>query len=236
MRFRLLPIGLAVLGWGWLGGPSEAQAGMPVVTVSEIARMRLEAISFFLVCFLVAARVGQRIWNGLRPDLPRLPHLSYGKAVGLAVLWGLLFLLVLTMISGARELMTPGAWRKAGFTYALREDRPQPVVAIDDNEAARRGRLDQLRMLLWNYARHHEGSFPAGVDDPEIPAELWTLPDPSGMRYVYVGGGEKIDQGEIPLVYEPGIFGVERLVLLTSGTIRGMTIEEIRRSLTSGEP
>jgi hypothetical protein len=35
-----------------------------------------------------------------------------------------LFLLVLTMISGARELMTPGAWEKKGFTYQLVRDRP----------------------------------------------------------------------------------------------------------------
>ncbi len=35
------------------------------------------------------------------------------------IIWGLLFVLVLTMISGARELMTPGAWEKEGFTYVL---------------------------------------------------------------------------------------------------------------------
>jgi hypothetical protein len=36
-------------------------------------------------------------------------------------LWGLLFLLILTMISGARELMTPGAWEKHGSTYELKD-------------------------------------------------------------------------------------------------------------------
>ena len=36
------------------------------------------------------------------------------------VLWGLLFMLVLTMISGARELLTPGAWEKKGATYQLK--------------------------------------------------------------------------------------------------------------------
>jgi hypothetical protein len=39
-------------------------------------------------------------------------------------LWGLLFLLILTMISGARELMTPGAWEKHGSTYRLKDERP----------------------------------------------------------------------------------------------------------------
>lgn len=39
--------------------------------------------------------------------------------MGLVVLWGLLFIVVLAMISGARELMTPGAWEKQGATYRL---------------------------------------------------------------------------------------------------------------------
>ena len=64
----------------------------------------------------------QRVWNASRADFPRLPRLSFGKAVGVVFLWGLLFLLVLTMISGARELLTPGAWRKEGFTYKLDAD------------------------------------------------------------------------------------------------------------------
>ena len=210
---------------------------MPHVTFSEIARLRFEAISFFLGCFLVSAKAIQWIWNGLRGDLPRLPRLGYGKAVGVVALWGLLFLLVLTMISGARELMTPGAWQKEGFTYKLRApgEEPKPAVAEAESEALRRGRLDQLRLLLWNYARHHDGRFPAGTDVPEIPAELWTLPDPSGMRYLYVGG-QVVNQGETPLVYEPGIFGTERLVLLASGTIRRMNLDGIRRSLPIARP
>ena len=31
--------------------------------------------------------------------------------------------IVLTMISGARELMTPGAWERNGVTYRLSESR-----------------------------------------------------------------------------------------------------------------
>jgi hypothetical protein len=62
------------------------------------------------------------VWNGLRRDFAWLPYLSYFKACCVVVLWGLLFVVVLTMISGARELMTPGAWEKNGLTYKLRED------------------------------------------------------------------------------------------------------------------
>jgi hypothetical protein len=69
---------------------------------------------------LVSAGLVCWIWNALRTDFPRLPRLSYFKGLGLVFLWGLLFLLVLTMISGARELMTPGAWEKKGLLYELK--------------------------------------------------------------------------------------------------------------------
>src|SRR4051794_23409271 len=99
--------------------PAVAHAGMPTVTLTEIAQLRLEAMSFFLAGFLVSAGLFQLLWNYLRRDFTFLPRLSYGKAVGLVALWGLLFVLVLTMISGARELMTPGAWKKNGVTSRL---------------------------------------------------------------------------------------------------------------------
>ena len=106
----------------WLGCSRPAFAGMPVLLLSDLARMRLQVISFFLLVLLLSAKVVQRIWNALRNDFPKLPLLTYGKSLGLVTLWGLLFLLVLTMISGARELMTPGAWKKQGITYALAND------------------------------------------------------------------------------------------------------------------
>jgi hypothetical protein len=105
---------------------SGAEAGMPSVTLSDFARIRVEAASFFLVGLLLAAAVVLWCWNALAADFPRLPKLRYRGAVGIVVLWGLLFVIVLTMISGARELMTPGAWVRQGMTYKLTplEDRP----------------------------------------------------------------------------------------------------------------
>ena len=70
---------------------------------------------------LVSAGLIQLLWNSLRKSFTRLPRLNYPRAIGLVVLWGLLFIVVLTMISGARELMTPGAWEKQGATYRLNE-------------------------------------------------------------------------------------------------------------------
>jgi hypothetical protein len=97
-----------------------AMAGMPTPpTLTDVATLRVQAISFFLLVLLLSAKLIQFLWNRLRSDFTKLPRLTYGKAVALVVLWGLLFVIVLTMISGARELMTPGAWDRNGATYKL---------------------------------------------------------------------------------------------------------------------
>jgi hypothetical protein len=90
-----------------------------ILTLSNLAKLRLDAISFFLFCILGCAWAIQFVWNSLAKDFPKLPRISYLRSLALMGLWGLLFLLVLTMISGARELMTPGAWKKNGLTYEL---------------------------------------------------------------------------------------------------------------------
>ena len=107
--------------------PAPAWAGMPApYTLRELARLRIETISFFLVVMLVCAGLVQFIWNGFRSGFARLPRLTYGKALGAVVLWGLLFSVVLAMISRARELMTPGAWEKQGATYRLKPPGESP--------------------------------------------------------------------------------------------------------------
>jgi hypothetical protein len=204
---------------------------MPSITLTDLARMRVQTLSFFLVCFLACSWVIQRIWNSLGRDFPRLPPLTFGKALGVVTLWGLLFVLVLTMISGARELMTPGAWRKDGLTYKLAEDRS--AITNDGHEAERRQALERLRIALWTYARGHGGRFPADDARTEIPDEAWRVPDPSGMRYLYVDG-LIADESDVPLAYEPGLFGSQRLVLRTDGRIVPMSAEEIRRKLEMG--
>ncbi len=221
----MLSLGLTVFG------PGEARAGMPMASFSDIAAMRLEAISFFALVFLLSASAVWRIWNSLRKDFPRLPHLRFRAAIGLVTIWGLAFLLVLTMISGARELMTPGAWKKQGLTYQLAGDTTEvEKAAAAARDAERRHAIDRLRLALWTYARHHDGRFPATSTPVEIPDETWIVPDPAAMRYLYQPG-LTADRGRSPLVYEPGVFGDERFVVLTSGEITRMSDEVLRAEL-----
>lgn len=107
-------------------------AGMPAIlpdswdfepSIQDAILLRFDAISFFAFVFLVSTWVVQGLWNYLAHDWPALPRISFLRACSLVLLSGLLFAIVLTMISGARELMTPGAWEKKGWTYQLSEPK-----------------------------------------------------------------------------------------------------------------
>jgi hypothetical protein len=191
-------------------------------------------ISFFLLGLLACAGVIRWIWNGLRKDLPVLPRLSYGRALGIIVLWGLLFVLVLTMISGARELMTPGAWEKKGLTYKLVE----PPL-IEKQITARVEAISRLGDQLVSHAKGHGDAFPDTDHAGKIAEALWHVPSPPGGRYVYVGGllaDWENGRWRSLLAYEPDSVGPDRLVLMTDGSVQWMPATEIERVLSSGKP
>ncbi len=99
---------------------SQVWAGMPQPpTLTGLAQARLNIISFFVVAFLIMSLAFMLIWNSLRKSFPSLPVLTYRRALAFVGLWAAVFILILTMISGARELMTPGAWEKSGSIYKL---------------------------------------------------------------------------------------------------------------------
>src|SRR5262245_53913071 len=196
-RSLFLPLGVVI------ADASPAFAGMPSFTLTDAASMRLQSISFFLVVFLVSALVIRWIWNAFTTDFPRLPRLSYLKALGLVGLWGLLFLLVLTMISGARELMTPGAWKKDGLTYTLgdeKEKKPEEPP-LQPSEEERRRRLTSLFSGLATFAASHDQRYPP-ANEATIPAHLWKVPGSSGMRYLYQPNRTMNDGGRV-LACEP---------------------------------
>jgi hypothetical protein len=216
-------VAVVLLGCAMLAAP--ARAGMPSLTLTDVARMRVEVISFFLLVFLLAAWAVMGLWNGLRRDFPRFPRMTYKRAVAVTGLWGLLFVLVLTMISGARELMTPGAWEKRGATYQLADKAPAA------EELARRTvRLAELKAALWESAGRHGGAFPATDHEPGVPAAAWETVDVSRARYVYA----PTTRPAAVLAYEPDLFDGPRLVLRADGRIVTMTPSELREALAGG--
>lgn len=226
---RLLFSMIAVLTTAFF--PGRALAGMPSFTLSDLATMRLEGISFFVGVLLLVAYVIKRMWNFLRKDFPNLPELNFKKSLGLVLLWGLAFHLVLSMITGTREIMTPKAWEREGLIYKLKDS-----IEEDGNGNAivlakmRREKLNTLRTALWSYAQNNKGKFPPDPQAVEIPQETWKVLEKSDLRYQYVKG-LKADVGHVPLVYEPGVYGEYRYVLFTNGKIQRIDIESIHQRI-----
>lgn len=195
----------------WFAGMSQASAGMTVITLTDVARARLDALSFFLFAYLLISWLVKLLWNYLRKSFTVLPELNYRRALGLVFLSGMMFYVVLTMISGARELLTPGAWEKQGIGYRTREGG---VAYLTKEE--RRSNLRQLQEAIWTYAKQHDGKAPPGPLVEGITPELWQFR--GGGLYclmpkVKPGGGREV------LVYEPSAAGGRRFVLLADGNI-----------------
>ncbi len=199
----------------------SAQAGMTVYGLRDVVRLRLEEISFFIVLLIVCTFAFQLLWNFAFKGFRAIPRLKFRQALCLALLFGLMMLLILTMISGIREVLTPGAWRKQGTSYRLNDPSQEP---------ARRRGLEQLRSALFDYARMHEGKFPPHDFVPEVSEKLWESPDQLGSHYIYSGGLVTNEVGAL-LAVEPPNFGDRRLVLLTSGDIQMLSDAEIRNQL-----
>ena len=198
--------------------------------LSETASLGLQAISFFLLVVSLCALWVQGIWNALATDFPGRRPLSYKKTLGLLGLWGLIFTLVVVMISGTGELKAPGYSKKEGL-FPWRTAPPVPLkVPLIDIDWVRRDRLERLFSLLSNDAKAHDGEFPPDESSSTIPADAWRLPQPTELRYIYVPG-RRLGQGGSILAYEPGVYGPLRQVLLADGKIRLMRSPDLRGSL-----
>jgi hypothetical protein len=236
MRFSVFPVTTGLL----LSLAQSAFAGMPtplpydypdrIQRLTDTALHRLQAISFFLAVFVGCGFLVRWLWNRVQRDFPAWPRLSIVGSMSLVFLWGLLFVIVLTMISGARELMTPGAWKQQGFTYKLATTELTAPTSPASGESRRREHLEQLRTALLTFAATHGGKFPAQEEMTAIASELWEVPGASPMRYFYSAGQKA---GYLPevLAYEPEIEADHRLVLKTNGDILFLRSAELQSAL-----
>ncbi|MDR0326675.1 MAG: hypothetical protein LBI05_00090, partial [Planctomycetaceae bacterium] len=170
---------------------------------------------------IVTATILTYCWNRLVKD-STLPRLTHPKAIGFAFLGGLLFFLVLVMIAGSRELLSPGEWRPNGILYKLNTPPEPPVLSagfdpdtlipLEDSPearlAVRRENLIRLRSALWKYADENGGNFPDA-----IPQTLHVIPVSGGVKYRYAPHDGAF------LVLEPDLNEPPRLGLNRQGVI-----------------
>ena len=207
----------------WLLAVANAWAGMTVVTLTNVAAARIDALSFFIVTYLIVSWAMKLIWNQLAKSFNSLPVLQYREALGFVFVTGLLFYVVLTMISGARELLTPGAWEKQGTGYRLRDGE---VVGLSKEQ--RRKAMGELKAAIWDFAKTSGGKAPSGPFGGEVAAELWNHGD--GGFYALVPGVEPGGGREV-MIYEPSTAGGRRFVLLADGSIEDKAEGDLKREL-----
>lgn len=210
--------------------PRTALAGMPspFPTLTDWGALRLSAISFFVVVVLLSALGVRWLWNALAADFPRLPQIRYRTALAAVLLWGLALVVVLTMIAGARELLTPGAWRSEGRLYTV----APPPPADPQHLLERQDNLNRFKTALLDYAAKNHGRFPP-ADEPSLQSAPWQIPGGTGMRYMVLPG-RTVENRQI-VAFEPALYD-ERLVLWTDGEVAAVTSAELRRQLGEDHP
>lgn len=147
-----------------------------------------------------------------------MPRLSFGKALAVLVVVGLFLYFILTMISGARELMTPGAWSKKGVIYQLVTPDSQPKEWLS---VARERWMQRTRKALQDYAASHGNRLPVHPYVPDFDAELWKGIDPQGGGIVYIQGRQLGPPRRI-IAFESPSHGSPRWVIFSDGGLEKM--------------
>jgi hypothetical protein len=220
MRHRLL-----IIAPFFLFGAAPVHAGMTFYDLNDVVRLRVQDISFFALLLVICAFGIKLMWNQFAKGFPQLPRITFLRSACLTGVLSLLMLLVLSMISGARELLTPGAWRKQGSAYRLNDA---------GSETLRRQSMEFLRSSLWTYAKDHDGKFPAHDFVSEISEKIWQAPDSVGTRYIYVGS-LKLGASNAVVAFEPEKFGESRFALFANGEIKALTLTDLRKAMGTKE-
>lgn len=61
---------------------AQAKAGMTVITLTDIARIRLDSLSFFIFAYLVICWLVKLLWNHLAKTFTSMPRLDYRRVDG----------------------------------------------------------------------------------------------------------------------------------------------------------
>ncbi|WP_339741890.1 hypothetical protein [uncultured Rubinisphaera sp.] len=210
-------------------------AGMPSITLSSSAAERFNAISFFLLVLLLSTLIIRFCWGQLSDVTPQIPKATFRQAFAVSILLGLCSIVVLTMISGARELMTPGAWQKNGLTYQVgqTETGNNTEITLADYKleimSQRELKITELKNQLLIYSARHDGQYPASKDESWFVESLWQLPETLGGTYI-LRSGHQFSNAPIPLVIEPEIDG-SQWAILANGSVQNFKPDALKELL-----
>ncbi|MFD2159934.1 hypothetical protein ACFSW8_13585 [Rubritalea tangerina] len=196
-----------------------ARAGMTVITLTDVAEMRLQSLSFFIASYLLMALFVKWLWNYLAKSFEKIPHLKYRQALALALVSGLFLYVILTMISGARELLTPGAWQKNGYGYKLK-DTSKELHQVDLFPIA-----FELRDSLMESAKRHDGAFPASLFTDAM------LLTNAQSNFSYRAGLSINTSTPTLLAYASEPQNSNHIVILTDGTVTLWPTTKIQEAL-----
>ncbi len=207
-------------------------AGMPSISLNTSVSERLQAISFFLVLMLLSTLLVKFALNSFATAFG-FAKFNYRQSLGVSLLWGLASVVVLVMISGARELMTPGAWERKGLTHQLadRGENDDKEPAPPDLEELRRQKMIVIQGQVLKYALAHEGRFPQSIHDLSEGEALFELPPPLVGEYVLMLG-QRYGERPQPVVIEPYI-DREQWVMMSDGALLRMS--PVALSLLQGD-
>lgn len=247
MKFRPTVLWLVMTWVSFAAKHLHAGMGVPIpveVDYEELPQIRtltpwfdarLQTLSFFLAALAVVAVVVKWMWNLLQRDWPKLPRMTYRAALMTTGLWALLSIVILTMISGARELMTPGAWKQHGWTYQLADKSSQKSPSSPEMGQAYRLRkryegMQRLSAWINSYVEKHQKFPESATEDP-----VWDVPTFPGQRYVVKVGPKPDGDWNETIAFEPFQEGPV-YVLGNDGTIGLIGQEDLRKILNEGLP
>ena len=164
-------------------------AGMPALlpwdndlqqVATEPYARQIQSLLISGIILVVGALFIKLLWNSLASGIEKLPQLTYLRALGLTVLWGLAMVVVLLLIDGTRHTLSPSAWVREGWTYRLAGPMEQ---ARDEYREKRKSHLQMVQTALDTYSQSHDGNFPENLGD--LGGQLSLVPEGAGLEYVY---------------------------------------------------
>lgn len=164
-------------------------AGMPALLpwdsepsplVSEPFSRQVQLLVGSVIVLSIGAWIVKALWNSLAKDFESLPQMSYLRALGMTLLWGLAMVVALILIDGTRHTLSPAAWVRNGFTYRLSTEEEQ---ILTDYRNQRREQLKNLHADLKSHIEANGRTLPPSLTT--IESDHLYVPENAELQYLW---------------------------------------------------